>query len=391
MCVIINLNKGVSISKETLEDCFIFNGDGGGIMWNRGGVNYWSKGFMTFEEFYKENKHIINNTKIPRVIHFRITSQGTTNKGQCHPYPLSANRKHYSQLRGSTRNQIIAMNGTLSIKPQAGMNDTQTSLYMLAKHGIKNVDKDVLGLVSDTVKWSVLNKNGTIERVGTWDLRVSDNGDGMIEFSNVNHELYYGYAGYNGDYGYAGTGYKSYNVNNRKNRRANKFKKQHKKDYTSNETETPLGRLFNKKPEDNPLLSEDEYGWDNDYDYDTRDYDYDYDVYNKDSYYTYDETLDDYVLRSRNNVNVKYHKEDCMWYDKYYGECKNCKGVKEECFEPCLVDRGGIYDTEDNKYDVIETKGVKNNDLIIYEPDKDKITEITPTLQDIYNNNKEEY
>ena len=53
MCIIVSKKKGINLpGKEILKNCFDYNSDGSGLMFNDGTNVYIEKGFMTFNDFY---------------------------------------------------------------------------------------------------------------------------------------------------------------------------------------------------------------------------------------------------------------------------------------------------------------------------------------------------
>ena len=53
MCIIVAKKKGLELpTKERLKNCFNYNSDGAGIMFNDGNQVFIEKGFMDFNSFY---------------------------------------------------------------------------------------------------------------------------------------------------------------------------------------------------------------------------------------------------------------------------------------------------------------------------------------------------
>ena len=53
MCIIVSKNIGVEIpSERVLKNCFDYNNDGAGFMYNFNGKVYMEKGYMNFRNFY---------------------------------------------------------------------------------------------------------------------------------------------------------------------------------------------------------------------------------------------------------------------------------------------------------------------------------------------------
>ena len=149
MCVIVNKNVGIELPKmETLRNCFDYNSDGAGMMYNLNGKVYIEKGFMKFDEFYERLMELdekIGMKERGLVMHFRITTSGGTNKGNCHPYPISNNIEDLKALRFTT-DLGMAHNGIMvkyDPKANSGLNDTQTFIKTYLTN-VKKIYKDFL-------------------------------------------------------------------------------------------------------------------------------------------------------------------------------------------------------------------------------------------------------
>ena len=132
MCIIVAKKKGIKIpDKEILNSCFLANNDGAGMMFNDGKQVHILKGYMTFEEFYNTLIDIDNRYNLidkDLILHFRISTSGSVDKGNCHPYPLRPTTEHLRSLNCTT-NIGMAHNGIIKkhTPPQESiLNDTQT-------------------------------------------------------------------------------------------------------------------------------------------------------------------------------------------------------------------------------------------------------------------------
>lgn len=212
MCIIVAKEKGVSLpSKTILKNCFDYNNDGAGLMFtNNGKVNI-VKGFMTFDKFYdylmKLDK-LHNFKEKSLVMHFRISTGGNVDAGNCHPYPISSKNK---DLRAKTFTTDLGMvhNGIISMYSGKDkvLNDTQ----MFVKQCV-SVMKDLnqefyrdyrcMNLLSDIAKSKLcfLDSEDNIYYVGDF---IDDNG---IKYSNSSYMSYYYYPTYN----YANYDFKNY-------------------------------------------------------------------------------------------------------------------------------------------------------------------------------------
>ena len=119
MCIIAYVPKEISITKETLKNCFDNNSDGAGFMYSNGTEVVIQKGFMTFEPFFEAWSHIPE--KYERVAHFRIATAGKISEGICHPFPVV--EKFNDMKRTKTHCfTAIAHNGVLSsYSPKGGI------------------------------------------------------------------------------------------------------------------------------------------------------------------------------------------------------------------------------------------------------------------------------
>lgn len=86
MCIAIYKKKGLTIPRETLEQCFKINDDGAGYMYVKNGKLEIKKGFFFFESFYDEYK---KDEKHQCVIHFRIKTHGSIDGDNCHPFSIN--------------------------------------------------------------------------------------------------------------------------------------------------------------------------------------------------------------------------------------------------------------------------------------------------------------
>ncbi len=118
MCIIIAKPINVSLpSKEILQNCFLNNPDGAGLMYSHGGNVHIIKGLMKIENLLSEIELIklkFDIDKISMIIHFRIGTQGKNNMENTHPFPIT---EHIEKI---TSNRIkcnvgVAHNGIISL------------------------------------------------------------------------------------------------------------------------------------------------------------------------------------------------------------------------------------------------------------------------------------
>jgi hypothetical protein len=100
---------------EVMTNCFVNNPDGAGIMYRDAGVIHITKGYMTLEKLLEAinvTSETVNLKKTDVVIHFRISTHGTTIPSNCHPFPLSNNVDDLKALNVIC-GRAIAHNGIL--------------------------------------------------------------------------------------------------------------------------------------------------------------------------------------------------------------------------------------------------------------------------------------
>lgn len=91
MCIIAAKPAGVKMpARNVIENMWMHNSDGAGIMYtSKGGVRI-EKGFMTYDAFARHLDELskkIDLDKISVVMHFRITTHGGTKPGELSPVP----------------------------------------------------------------------------------------------------------------------------------------------------------------------------------------------------------------------------------------------------------------------------------------------------------------
>lgn len=196
MCIIVSKEKGVNLpSKEILKRCFDYNNDGAGLMFvDKGRVNI-VKGFMTFKGFYEyltKLDKVYNLKEKALVMHFRISTAGNVDSGNCHPYPVSFKK---GDLRSTCIQTHLGMahNGIINMysRGDGDLNDTQTfiqkvvmPLYTLNKEFYKN--ESIMNMLDDFAgsKLCFLDSNENIYYVGKF---IEDDG---VMYSNTSYMPY---------------------------------------------------------------------------------------------------------------------------------------------------------------------------------------------------------
>lgn len=114
MCIIIAKPAGIKLDRELYEQCFLRNGDGGGISYSDGHQLIVDKGFFNFDSMYEAIKE---NEQREMLIHFRIQTHGTVSIDNCHPFYTASTLVPRYEF-------AIAHNGTLSWPASNGKSDT---------------------------------------------------------------------------------------------------------------------------------------------------------------------------------------------------------------------------------------------------------------------------
>ena len=181
MCIIIIKPKGKSLpTYDIFKNCWNHNNHGIGFMYHKNDRVIIEKGYMDFISFEKklnvlEKKIDIKNTTI--VFHFRISTSGNIDKGNCHPFPISFNN---NSLRATNIETVlgIAHNGTIFHYTEMDkiLNDTQlfikndlSTLYRLDNHFYFN--NSLISIIKRLInndRMVFLTGNGNIIKFGEW-------------------------------------------------------------------------------------------------------------------------------------------------------------------------------------------------------------------------------
>lgn len=127
MCIIAAKAKGVPMPDEqTIENMWYANPDGAGFMYAEKGKVYVRKGYMKLKDFKDSLAEVAathDMTKLPLVMHFRITTHGGTKPANCHPFPITDSIGVLSKPM-CTCKVAVAHNGIIDIEPRKGISDT---------------------------------------------------------------------------------------------------------------------------------------------------------------------------------------------------------------------------------------------------------------------------
>lgn len=186
MCIIIVKPKGRELpSNEIFENCWKHNYHGAGFMYHINNKVIIDKGFMTLYDFLKRMSSIKNEINIldtTMVFHFRISTSGNIDKGNCHPYPVSSDTNKLRLVNCET-NLAVAHNGIIHNYNETDkqLNDTQLfitydlyEMFLLDNKFYHN--SRLMSIIERLIYGSrlvFLDKSGKFEILGNW---IKDNG-----------------------------------------------------------------------------------------------------------------------------------------------------------------------------------------------------------------------
>ena len=210
MCIIAAKPQGVKPpSMDVFEECFINNAHGAGFMVLRPDAKTidLQKGFMKFEDFKKAYKKAKITEDDQAVFHFRISTSGLIDQGNCHPYIVSDKDSQLRQTKARVRGMAFAHNGVISELNGVDkkLNDTQlfAKWYLSDPVLMNNIfdSSTIQDLVEGYIgssKFAIMQPGKTMLLLGKF---IED--EGML-YSNSTYErpkyMDYGY-GYGGWYG----------------------------------------------------------------------------------------------------------------------------------------------------------------------------------------------
>ena len=216
MCIIWIKQKGMELpSKEIIRNMCINNPHGNGYMYAENGKVKIRKGFMSFEEYYKELISIPNIKDINLIGHCRITTHGGTSKENCHPFPLS-NKLQDLQATSIESNIGIVHNGVIhGIKisereEKQNLSDTMCYIknalfpkYYRKDKNFYNAEKNLQKIEGEILsKMVIMDSKGDFKIIGKF---IEDNGYIYSNDTYINYEAYDWYGnsypciGYNGE------------------------------------------------------------------------------------------------------------------------------------------------------------------------------------------------
>ena len=223
MCIICAKPSGVAMpSNKIIKNMWEGNSDGAGIMWTSNNKVHIKKGFMKYGEFKRfinKMKKYYDLTKIPLVMHFRITTHGGTKPQNCHPFPVTSKIKKLQTLELST-DLGVAHNGTITIDNPPEISDTMAYIAtkmtrMRTKNGAFYRNEKMRNKIKKeiTSKMCFLDNKGDLYFIGDF---VEEDGVFYSNTSYLGWKRWWNYGSYGGygDYGngkYSSSYYRSHN------------------------------------------------------------------------------------------------------------------------------------------------------------------------------------
>jgi predicted glutamine amidotransferase len=168
MCIAI-LNKKRILKKEVFLNSWDNNPDGFGMAYVEQGQIKIYKNLVNVEESYNEYLKVRKNTRLPVMLHFRISTSGKKDMENCHPFYVN-------------QDLVFCHNGILGIKTTAEKNDTRTFNDIILKKlpsdflknpAIKNLVTLAIGsskfvFLDSQGHYSILHENKGYWRKDTW-------------------------------------------------------------------------------------------------------------------------------------------------------------------------------------------------------------------------------
>lgn len=197
MCVILIKKGGIKPpSEDILRKCWNKNPDGAGVMWvdSTYHIVNLSKGFMTFEDFYRQVRNFGKDDIV--VYHFRISTQAGINPQMTQPFPLTRDKAKTKAL-DLTCKVGIAHNGIIPCTSDGNKEYSDTALFITEYlphilHKVEDFDSsevmDIIESLIGSSRFVFLHASGRIDTIGKFTER-----DGIL-YSN----MLWDYGFYNG-------------------------------------------------------------------------------------------------------------------------------------------------------------------------------------------------
>lgn len=212
MCIIASKPAGVDMPRDKyIENMFVNNPDGAGLMFAYNNRVYIEKGFMTlsaFKDKLAELDMLYGLKTLPLVMHFRITTHGGTKPENCHPFPVADSVGLLKKLKSNT-DLGVAHNGIIDITPRK-KDISDTMEYILSqlaplKRGMPKFyeNKALLEMIYNAIdsKMVFMNSKGNLVHIG--DFREEDGikySNGSYSYEKKMFNFPYSICGYEDDY-----------------------------------------------------------------------------------------------------------------------------------------------------------------------------------------------
>lgn len=186
MCVAIVKEKNIQLpSKDILQICFKNNPDGAGFVVNKNGYNYISKGYFTFEGFYKAFKQASINKEDDVLIHFRVATHGKVNIQNCHPFPIQNSFTNMTKPFLKTISDVMVHNGKLDININNKIYSDSMHFALAINNFLKNKQKVSDQFIQYIIKPTETNKKGNRIAIMSKDGVIKKYGVGWIQKDGI--------------------------------------------------------------------------------------------------------------------------------------------------------------------------------------------------------------
>ena len=172
MCIII-LNTKEHLSKEVLNECWISNNDGAGLMYSHNGKLNIIKELKNFDKYYEKYSSIRTQLKDVKIgLHFRIGTSGKIDTNNIHPFNVNENLAFMHNgiidiplVRKSKVSDTIAFNQKILKQLPNNFIDNIAVHDLISKY----IDHSKLLFMNNTGKYWILNENlGHWDKNGNW-------------------------------------------------------------------------------------------------------------------------------------------------------------------------------------------------------------------------------
>lgn len=228
MCIILAKPAGVAMPDSSIiSECWENNPDGAGYMYASKGIVYIEKGIMTFDGLTSKLNALAERfdlTKLPLVVHFRISTQAGVNPQNTHPFPITRDDKLLGARASSSTVGAMAHNGIIPCCSTYDKKETRSDTWLFVRDYVaKFAERDKKLLREDWIqtmiqqatssKLAFMFPNGDIVLLGKFEREkgIAYSNGTYKEQKKLKYTGPYSYPGYTSDYGYSGlSGYGIY-------------------------------------------------------------------------------------------------------------------------------------------------------------------------------------